>query len=140
MRSSGVDRGSLVRARRALAIALGGTAGIAAVTFGALAGVLNPGNATGEVLLITLAVLAMSGVGTILAIRIPANAVGWLLLVAALVLGLEFLALSYAEASRTFGAGSWPGTDVAAWFYGTCWPCRSGSWCSGSPSSSPTAA
>jgi hypothetical protein len=43
--------------------------------------------------------------------------VGWLLLVSAFVLGVEFLAVGYADRSASVAAGSWPGTAVAAWLY-----------------------
>ena len=54
--------------------------------------------------------MPMAVVGTALAIRVPANAIGWLLLASAEILGVEFLALFYAEASDRFAEGSWPGT------------------------------
>jgi hypothetical protein len=103
---------------RVVAIGIGVTASIAAVSFAGLAAALAPSGGTLDALLIALAVLAIAAVGTLLAIRVPANAVGWLLLVAAFLLGIEFLALDYGEGSRVFAAGSWPGTDVAMWLYG----------------------
>ena len=70
-----------------------------------------------DALLLGLAVLAMATAGTVLAIRVRANAVGWLLVVSASVLGLEFLAVGYAQQSASVAGGSWPGTAVAAWLY-----------------------
>jgi hypothetical protein len=114
----GVRGESIPAVRTVLAIALGATAALAALTFAGLNVAFGPSGAPLDALLIALAVLAMAAVGAVLAIRVPANAVGWLLLVAGFFLGLEFLALDYGEASRSFAAGSWPGTDVAIWFYG----------------------
>jgi hypothetical protein len=70
-----------------------------------------------DTLLLALALLSMAAVGALLAIRVPANAVGWLLLVSAFVLGVEFLAVGYADQSASVAQGSWPGTAVAAWLY-----------------------
>jgi hypothetical protein len=70
-----------------------------------------------DLLIVTLAVVAMVAVGAVLTIRVPANKVGWLLLVAGLALGLEFLGIAYANASDAFAGGSWPGTVVAVWLY-----------------------
>jgi hypothetical protein len=70
-----------------------------------------------DLVIITVAVVAMVGVGAGLAIRVPANKVGWLLVVAGLALGLEFVGIAYANASDAFGGGSWPGTVVAVWLY-----------------------
>jgi hypothetical protein len=113
-----MDRRRLPAVRWFLAIGLGTAASIAAVSFAGLIAVLAPAELTKDALVIALAVLTMAAVGTLLATRVPANAVGWLLLVAAFLLGVEFLALDFGEASRTFAAGSWPGTDVAMWLYG----------------------
>jgi hypothetical protein len=70
-----------------------------------------------DALLLALALLAMATVGALLSMRVPANAVGWLILVSAFVLGVEFLAVGYVEQSKSVAAGSWPGTDLAAWLY-----------------------
>jgi hypothetical protein len=112
------DRRGTPTVRWVLAIGIGITASLAAVSFAGVIAVFAPAELTVDALLAALAVLAMAVVGTVLAIRVPANAVGWLLLVAAFLLGIEFLALVYGEASRVVGAGSWPGADVAMWLYG----------------------
>src|SRR6059036_2410363 len=112
------DRPRALTGRLVVALGLGVAAAFAAVTLGGIAVLFTPAGSNLDVLLLTLAVLSMAAVGTVLAIRVPGNAVGWLLLISSFLLGSEFLALMYAVASDRFGAGSWPGTHVAAWLYG----------------------
>jgi hypothetical protein len=100
--------------RTVLAIALAATA-VVSVVSSAVAVFLD--HFVVDMLLLTLAVVAMATVGAVLAIRVPSNNVGWLLLVSAAILGVEFLGLVYAEGSITYAGGSWPGTAVAAWVY-----------------------
>ena len=103
-----------MKARTVVAVALAATAVVAAVTSVV---VVSLDHFVVDMLLITLAVVAMATVGAVLAIRVPANKIGWLLLVSAAILGIEFLGLVYAEGSVTYAGGSWPGTAVAAWVY-----------------------
>jgi hypothetical protein len=104
--------------RTLVAVALGVAAALAALTFGGLAAASGRTGATADAIPLTLAVLTMAAVGTLLSVRVPSNAVGWLVLVSAVLLGVEFLALDYAQASTEFADGSWPGTSVAFWLYG----------------------
>jgi hypothetical protein len=104
--------------RTLVAAALGAAASLAALTFGGLAIASGGAGATPDAIPLTLAVLTMAAVGTLLSVRVPSNAVGWLILASAVVLGVEFLALDYAQASTEFAGGSWPGTSVAYWLYG----------------------
>jgi hypothetical protein len=105
-------------ARSVLAIGLGVAAALTALAFGGLALAFGGAGATPDVIPLTVAVLTMAAVGTVLSLRVPSNAVGWLLLISAVVLGVEFLAVDYAEGSRMLAGGSWPGTSVAFWLYG----------------------
>jgi hypothetical protein len=106
--------GDRLMGRTVLAIALAAAAVITTVTT-LVAVSLN--DFVVDILLLTIAIVAMATVGVVLAIRVPANNVGWLLLVSGAILGIEFLGLAYAEGSITYAGGSWPGTAVAAWVY-----------------------
>ena len=108
-------RGALVKGRTVLAIALGATAVAGLVVIDTA--MLAVGQFDVDLLLITLAVVAMATVGALLAVRVPANKVGWLLLASAVVLGMEFVAAGYVGGSVTYADGSWPATAVAAWLY-----------------------
>jgi hypothetical protein len=103
-------------ARNALAIALAAAAIVASLTPVVLGVIAD--EFVVDLLLVTLAVLAMAVVGAVLAVRVPANKVGWLLILAALAFGVEFLALAYWQLSVKVAGGSWPGTILAAWLYG----------------------
>ena len=99
----------------------------AAVTFGALAVVLNAlagshGEPAWQWVLAGAAVLASSGVGLLVAIRRPGHPIGWLLLANALLLASIGFAQAYAAYALQEQPGALPGPEWAVLWDQSAWP------------------
>lgn len=99
----------------------------AAVTFGALALVLNAlagshGDPGWQSVLAGLAVLASSGVGLLVASRRPGHPIGWLLLANAFLLASIGFAQAYAAYALQEQPGALPGPEWAVLWDQSAWP------------------
>ena len=102
-------------------------AAAAAVTFGALALVLNAlagshGDPAWQWVLAVAVVLASSGVGLLVAVRRPGHPIGWLLLANAFLLATFGVAQAYAAYALLEQPGALPGPEWAVLWDQSAWP------------------
>ena len=102
-------------------------AAAAAVTFGALALVLNAlagshGEPAWQWVLAAAVVLASSGVGLLVAVRRPGHPIGWLLLANAILLATFGVAQAYAAYALLEQPGALPGPEWAVLWDQSAWP------------------
>ena len=102
-------------------------AAAAAVTFGALALVLNAlagshGEPAWQWVLAVAVVLASSGVGLLVAVRRPGHPIGWLLLANAILLATFGVAQAYAAYALLEQPGALPGPEWAVLWDQSAWP------------------
>ena len=102
-------------------------AAAAAVTFGALALVLNAlagshGEPAWQWVLAVAVILASSGVGVLVAVRRPGHPIGWLLLANAFLLATFGVAQAYAAYALQEQPGALPGPEWAVLWDQSAWP------------------